>query len=347
MLATHQTYHVCSRVLQLKRDVIRTKLRRFVLPWWQTSGMDMDSDYQLVCADAGEWLKGQVDGSVDLTVTSPPYNIGKIYERRRSISDYLEEQEAVIEQLVRACADTGSICWQVGNYVDKGEVYPLDIFYYDMFKSRGMKLRNRIVWHFGHGLHASKRFSGRYETVLWFTKTNNYVFNLNSVRVPSKYPSKRHFKGEKAGQLSGNPLGKNPSDYWDDLGAEWERGIWEIPNVKSNHPEKTSHPCQFPVELVERCVLALTDVGGLVLDPYSGVASTAIAALKNGRRAIGIDRDPEYTRIGNERVHDLFEGVLKFRPMMKPVHIPNAMDTAARVPVEWRNVEGSVYDAAS
>jgi DNA modification methylase len=98
--------------------------------------------------------------------------------------------------------------------VKDGEVYLLDIYFYDIFKDAGFKLRNRIIWHFEHGLHASKRFSGRYENILWFTKNDEYTFNLDSVRVPSKYPGKTHYKGEKRGLPSGNPLGKNPSDLW-------------------------------------------------------------------------------------------------------------------------------------
>jgi DNA modification methylase len=262
------------------------------------------------------------DESVDLVVTSPPYNLGKPYEQRVSLGDYLIEQKEVISQLHRVLRDTGSICWQVGNYLENGEVFPLDIFYYDIFKALGMKLRNRIVWHFGHGLHASKRFSGRYETLLWFSKSDNYKFNLDAVRVPQKYPSKRHFKGVRKGELSGNPNGKNPSDFWGDLGAEWGTGVWEIPNVKSNHPEKTSHPCQFPVELAERCVLALTDLTDLVLDPYSGVASTAIAAVKNDRRAIGVEQSAQYTEIGQKRIKALGEGTLNMRPMQRPIHSP-------------------------
>lgn len=146
----------------------------------------------------------------------------------------------------------------MGNYVDNGEIIPLDILLYPIFSSFKLKLRNRIVWHFGHGLHASKRFSGRYEVILWFTKTDEYVFNLDNVRVPQKLPNKKHFKGPNKGKLSGHPLGKNPSD------------VWEIPNVKSNHVEKTIHPCQFPVELIERLVLALTDEGDWVFDPFIG-----------------------------------------------------------------------------
>lgn len=103
----------------------------------------------------------------------------------------------MIDELTRILSQDGSICWQVGNYVDNGEVYPLDIFYYKIFKDRGYKLRNRIIWRFGHGLHASNRFSGRYETLLWFTKSDNYIFNLDDVRIPSKYPGKDIIKGRK------------------------------------------------------------------------------------------------------------------------------------------------------
>src|SRR5262249_45679680 len=100
------------------------------------------------------------------------------------------------------------------------------VYFYDIFKDAGFKLRNRIIWHFEHGLHASKRFSGRYETILWFTKSEDYTFNLDSVRVPSKYPGKLHYKGEKRGLPSGNPLGKNPSDLWTILTKDWECELW-------------------------------------------------------------------------------------------------------------------------
>lgn len=171
------------------------------------------ADIVLERNDAVEFTKKLRDESVHLIVTSPPYNIGKSYEARVSIHDYLDTQAGLIKELARVLHSNGSICWQVGNYIEKSEVFPLDIYYYPIFKDAGLKLRNRVVWHFGHGLHANKRFSGRYETLLWFTKTDDYVFNLDDVRVPSKYPSKRHFKGDKKGELSGNPLGKNPSDF--------------------------------------------------------------------------------------------------------------------------------------
>lgn len=294
-----------------------------------------NTNYQITKGNSLSVLQNIDDEKFDLIITSPPYNIGKSYETKTSIEKYLETQEEIINELVRTLSDKGSLCWQVGNYVDNGEVFPLDIFYYQIFKKHGLQLRNRIIWHFGHGLHASNRFSGRYETVLWFSKTDDYIFNLDNVRVPSKYPGKRHFKGPKKGQVSGNPLGKNPSDIWEIIAQDWEKEMWDIPNVKSNHPEKTEHPCQFPIELVERCVLALTEENSWVLDPFAGVGSSIIAAIKNDRNAIGIERDEKYCSIAKQRIHDFKEGKLKIRPINKPIHKPSGNDKVSRLPEEW------------
>jgi adenine-specific DNA-methyltransferase len=276
------------------------------------------------------------DQSVSLIITSPPYNLGKDYEDRVSIEQYLGTQAQVIAQLYRILKNNGSICWQVGNFVDDGEVYPLDILYYSIFKKLGLFLRNRIIWHFGHGLHASKRFSGRYETILWFTKSDDYVFNLDSVRVPSKYPGKRYYKGPNIGKPSGNPLGKNPSDVWEVLLKDWEEALWDIPNVKSNHPEKTIHPCQYPVELAERCVLALTHEDDWVFDPYAGVGSSMLAALMHNRRAIGSDKEGAYIAIARERIQAYFDGNLKTRPIGTPVFQPTGKEKVSQIPEEWQ-----------
>lgn len=285
--------------------------------------------------DVMELLATLPAGTVRLVVTSPPYNLGKEYETRVGLRTYLQTQKQIIKELVRVLADDGSICWQVGNFVENGEVFPLDIYYYDIFKDLGLKLRNRIVWHFGHGLHASKRFSGRYETILWFTKSDDYVFNLDAVRVPQKYPGKRHFKGPKRGEISGNPKGKNPSDFWPMLLDEWDDGVIEIPNVKANHPEKTIHPCQFPIELVERCVLALTNPGDWVLDPFAGAGSSLIAAVKNDRRAMGAEKEEAYLDITRDRLERFFDGSLRIRPIGKKVYKPTGKEKAAQVPEEW------------
>ena len=285
--------------------------------------------------DVLDALGGMGDGIFDLIVSSPPYNTGKQYEEQSSLVAYLDWQAEVIAALYRALREGGSIVWQVGNYIERGEVFPLDIHFYPIFKNLGLRLRNRIVWHFEHGLHAKKRFSGRYETMLWFTKGDGYTFNLDAVRVPSKYPGKLHYKGEKAGQPSGNPLGKNPSDYWKLMVDEWELGCVDVPNVKANHPEKTEHPCQFPVELMERCVLALSNEGDWVLDPFGGVGSSVIAAIKHGRRAMMVEKQAQYVAIARERITAFQNGTLKIRPLGKPIYQPTGREKVASVPDAW------------
>lgn len=289
--------------------------------------------------DAHDFVAELPNDSMQLILTSPPYNLGKPYEIQVSIERYLQTQADLIHQLTRVLRPGGSLCWQVGNFVQDGEVFPLDIYYYPIFKSEGLKLRNRIIWYFGHGLHASKRFSGRYETLLWFTKGEPYTFNLDAVRIPSKYPGKRHYKGAKKGQPSGHPAGKNPSDVWEVLLEDWESCLWNIPNIKSNHPEKTAHPCQFPVELVERCVLALTHEGDCVFDPYAGVGTTLIGARRHQRRAVGCEKEADYVAVAHERLQRWAEGTLKTRSIGQPIHQPTGREKVAQKPLEWRTTE--------
>lgn len=277
----------------------------------KASDFDPLADLVLFEGDCLDLLQKVPDNFVKLIVTSPPYNLNKAYETKLHMNEYIEQQAKVIKECVRILDDNGSICWQVGNYVNNGEIIPLDIALYPIFSSLDLHLRNRIVWHFGHGLHAKNRFSGRYEVIIWFTKSDDYIFNLDPVRIPQKYPSKKHFKGPNKGKLSCNPKGKNPSD------------IWEIPNVKSNHVEKTIHPCQFPVELIERLVLSMTNEGDWVFDPFMGVGSTAIASLLHGRKSMGAEIMPEYIEITNERIQAAEKGDLRIRPMERSVYDPN------------------------
>ncbi|MDR0736776.1 MAG: site-specific DNA-methyltransferase [Zoogloeaceae bacterium] len=270
--------------------------------------------------DCLELLASLPDESMQLVVTSPPYNLGKAYEQKSALDRYLEWQDKVIEACIRVLRPEGSICWQVGNFVQAGAIVPLDIALYPSFAQRGLKLRNRVIWHFEHGLHCSRRLSGRHETILWFTKTEQYFFDLDAIRVPQKYPGKKHFKGPKAGQYSCNPLGKNPGD------------VWVIPNVKNNHVEKTIHPCQFPIELVERLVLSMTRSEDWILDPFAGVGSALVAALKNERRAVGAELSPEYCAIARERIFQCVSGFLKSRPMNQPIYDPGKAGRALTTP---------------
>lgn len=283
-----------------------------------------------------ELLKTIPDESLRLIVTSPPYNIGKEYETKLDLDLYLQQQARVIAECVRTLAPNGSICWQVGNHVDRGAITPLDAVLYPIFSGLGLRMRNRIIWHFEHGLHCQRRFSGRYESIVWFTKSEDYVFNLDAVRVPQKYPGKRHFKGPKAGQYSCNPLGKNPGD------------VWIIPNVKNNHVEKTEHPCQFPVELIERLVLALTEPNDWVFDPFLGTGTSIIAAVRHRRKGMGAEIVPKYVRLAKDRIRQELEGTLRTRPMDRPVYDPRQAGNRLAVPpwTETAAKSRSLFDAS-
>ena len=259
--------------------------------------------------------------TVDLVLSSPPYFMGKAYDRSLSLNDFIDEHAALAPVIVSILKSTGNLAWQVGNYVKNGVITPLDFVAHGVFSQQAeLSLRNRIVWTFGHGVHARKRFSGRHETILWYSKGGDVKFNLDEVRVPQKYPGKRHYKGPKKGQWSGNPLGKNPGD------------VWDIPNVKANHIEKTEHPCQFPVALAERIVRALTLPGELVLDPFGGVASSGIAAVLSGRRFLGAELNRRYLEIAEDRWNSVCRNEAAVRPLSRPVAKPNPRSAVARQP---------------
>ena len=297
-------------------------------------------DAQIVTNSCIDFMKTMPDEVVRLLVSSPPYNIGKGAEKEVALSDYLDAQLLILRDCARVLAPNGSLCWQTGNFIKSGEIFPLDIYFYQLIKEQlGLQLRSRIIWSFEHGLHTQRRLSGRYEVILWFTKGNDYIFNLDPIRIPQKYPGKRHYKGPNKGKISGNPNGKNPGDVWHFPGVEWESGIWELPNVKAQHPEKTDHPSQFPIELVERLVLALTNPSDLILDPFVGAGASLIAALLHGRRAIGVDIDPAYTAITLNRFNDLVNGTLKRRVLGTSIYQPIGKEKVARRPPEWDELQ--------
>lgn len=265
---------------------------------------------RLIHGDCHEALATVPHGSVALMVTSPPYFMGKDYDRSMSVADFEEEIGRVQAAIMPLIAEGGSLCWQVGSHVVNNSVIPLDILVYNICaRDPDLVLRNRIVWTFEHGINSSRRFNGRHETVLWFTKGDRYTFDLDAVRVPQKYPGKRAYKGPRRGEYSGNPLGKNPGD------------VWALPNVKSNHVEKTGHPCQFPVGLITRLIRATTEPGQTVLDPFAGSGTTAIAALETGRKYICVEREAEYFRIADDRVKAWHEGSLRIRDDAPPAAV--------------------------
>jgi adenine-specific DNA-methyltransferase len=240
--------------------------------------------------DCLELLKELPDKSIDLVVSSPPYNIGKAYETRACLKSYLELQKTVLVECFRVLKDSGSLFWQIGSYTVDGTLIPLDIKFFPILEDLGMLPRNRIIWIRQHGLHATRKFSGRHETILWFTKTNNYKFNLDNIRVPQKWQNKTSYRGDNTGELTCNPDGKNPSD------------IWLFRNVKHNHEEQTIHPAQFPEDLITRIVLAATDENDIVLDPYMGAGKVAVVAKEFNRFYIGAELEKKYIDVAERRI---------------------------------------------
>ena len=278
-----------------------------------------DSPYVLYNGDTRKLLdslnKKFNEPFIDMLVTSPPYNIGKEYEGDLSHEEYVALHTDVITKALPMIKKTGSICWQVGFQVNKtgrsASIAPLDFLYHELFMKIAksldipLKLKNRIIWQFGHGGIAKTRFSGRYEVVLWYTLSDDYTFNISDVGEQQKYPGK---KSSRTGEISGQFLGKNPEDVWD-----FKETIWDIPNVKSHHPEKTIHPCQFPIELIQRLTLALTNKEDVVFDPYAGVHSSGCSSAFLDRAYLGSELDEDYTMEGLKRVDLALNKKLEYR----------------------------------
>jgi adenine-specific DNA-methyltransferase len=297
-----------------------------------------DNQVTLYNGDCLKLLKSIPNEVVDMAITSPPYCIGKAYEDPHDdIETFKKQHRDIFNDLYRIIKPGGSVCWQVGYHVSNKCVIPLDNIIYEIFTSLSASqdipliLRNRIIWTFGHGLNSTNRFSGRHETILWFSKGEQSIFNLDDVRVPQKYPGKRAYKGPNKGKLSGNPLGKNPSD------------VWEIPNVKARHIEKTDHPCQYPVVIPQRLIKALAPDNGLILDPFMGAGTTGVAALLEKKRFVGAEIQKDYYEISVARIRDVASGTLKIRDD-KPVVEPNTNAAVTKLPEEFRKAREATYE---
>jgi adenine-specific DNA-methyltransferase len=277
-------------------------------------GIERPRAFAVFRGDCMSLLSHMSNDTVDITITSPPYCIGKSYESESTTTkDFIRAQKEVLPEIVRVTKPGGSICWQTGYHVTNGAVFPLDYAIYDILRDcREINLRNRIIWTFGHGLHSSTRFSGRHETILWFTKGNSYKFHLDSIRIP---------------------LGKNPGD------------VWEMPNVNANHVEKTEHPCQFPIALAQRLIRALTPADGLVFDPFLGVGSTGAAAVIEKRRFVGAELNLRYAGISLKRLEQAKSGTIRDRLSDKPIYTPCPTDAVATRPEHFKAESNGIQES--
>jgi adenine-specific DNA-methyltransferase len=240
--------------------------------------------------DCDEALSRIPGGIVDLTVTSPPYNIGKEYEERLDVAEYLGWCESWITKIHRATAENGGF-WLILGYFSlagRAKAIPIPYLLWDRIP---FFLQQEIVWHYGAGVASRKSFSPRNEKFLWFLKDpESYVFNLDDVRDKNvRYPNQK-----KNGKLKCNPMGKNPTD------------VWSFPKVTSGRnrasAERTAHPAQFPLALIDRIVRACSNAGGLVLDPFLGSGTTAEAAMRTGRLFLGFELNSDYLAIAERRI---------------------------------------------
>jgi len=228
--------------------------------------------------------------SCALTVTSPPYNIGKEYEKPRPLKDYLDWCELWIQQIHRITRPDGAFWLNLGyiSLEERAKAIPIPYLLWDRVP---FYLVQEVVWNYGAGVAAKRSFSPRNEKFLWYVKNpGQYVFNLDAVRDPNvKYPNQK-----KNGKKKCNPLGKNPSD------------VWHFPKVTSGRNrssrERTPHPAQFPIAVVDRIVKACSNPGDLIFDPFVGSGSLIEAAIRNGRIAVGFEIDPNYVAIAGRRI---------------------------------------------
>lgn len=249
------------------------------------------SDYGILFnCDCLEGVKRITRGSIDLTFTSPPYNIGKEYESILGVDEYINWSRKWIELVYEATADHGSFWLNVGymEFPQKGKCVPLA---YLLWNLSDFYLQQEIVWNYGAGVSCKKRLSPRNEKILWYTKnSSDYTFNLDPIRDKNvKYPNQK-----KNGKLRCNTLGKNPSD------------VWKIAKVtsgkKRSSAERAPHPAQTPTDLIDRVLLGGSNEGEVVLDPFMGSGSTAVSAIKNNRFFIGFEINEDYCQTAVSRI---------------------------------------------
>lgn len=248
--------------------------------------------YNRDCLEAMKLLGSSL---VSLTVTSPPYNIGKEYEQPLELDRYLNWCQQWIAEVARLTSDAGAFWLNLGYVKKDGEARAIPLPYL-LWNRIPLFLMQEIVWHYGAGVAARNSFSPRNEKFLWYVKDETrYTFNLDDVRDPDvKYPNQK-----KNGKLKCNPLGKNPSD------------VWLFPKVTSGtdraSPERTDHPAQFPVAVIERIIKACSNRGDIVLDPFMGSGTTALVATQLDRPVFGFELSPRYFEIAVGRLESLFE----------------------------------------
>ncbi len=255
---------------------------------------------KIICGDCTSELKFIENNSVDLIIADPPYNVGKDYGNNsdnQSFDDYIEFTKTWLTQCHRILSDTGTI------YVFVGFRY-ISYLYQFLEKDLGMNFINWVSWHYTQGVGKTKGFSPRHDDILMFSKTPKYNFNLDDIRVPQKFYRKVN-----------NMRGANPGD------------VWEVSHVHYCQKGRQNHPTQKPEAIIERMVLASSNVGDLVVDPFSGSGTTLRVCQQLDRQCIGIEINEEYVSQTKERLNLKFCGFDSVDEKM--LRVPNDLNDEA------------------
>ena len=243
--------------------------------------MDKELKLELICGDALEQIRYMEDESIDLVVTDPPYNLSKNYGNnndKKEFEEYLEFSRAWLYECKRVLKPSGTI------YVFMGMRY-ISYIYIILEKELGLNFNSWITWYYTQGIGKIKGFSPRHDDILMFTKSKDFIFNLDSIRVPQKFY-----------RSINNMRGANPGN------------VWEFSHMHYCNSNRQSHPTQKPEGLFERMILASSNVGGTVLDPFVGSGTSLRVCQQLKRNCIGIDINPEFVELARTRLTQNFDG---------------------------------------
>lgn len=256
------------------------------------------TEQKIILGDAISEMQKLQSETFDLIVADPPYNLGKDYGNNHDIKgfkEYLEFSRSWLTEAYKMLKPNGTI------YVFMG--FRFVSYLYDILdRELGMFFNGWIVWHYTQGIGKTRGFSPRHDDILMFTKSTDFIFNLDDIRVPQKYYRERN-----------NMRGANPGD------------VWEFSHVHYCNENRQNHPTQKPEGLLERMVLASSNEGSLVLDPFLGSGTTLRVCQQLNRAGVGIELNPDYIKMAHDRLRKEFFGFDSVDPRME------------RVPFDLRN----------
>lgn len=273
----------------------------------------MDKEIRTICGDAIDEMMKLPDKSINLIATDPPYNLNKDYGNTRdslAFDDYVKFSREWLCEAARVLTDDGSI------YVFMGMRY-ISYIYTILERDLHFTFNSWITWYYTQGIGKTRGFSPRHDDILYFTKdSKDFVFNLDDVRVPQKYY-----------RSINNMRGANPGN------------VWEFSHMHYCNRNRKQHPTQKPEGLFERIILASSNEGDTILDPFMGSGTSLRVCQQTGRNAIGIDINPEYVDMTRERLAEPFTGFDSIDERMKRVpndlNDPNTRERYIRDHVEW------------